>query len=181
MFCLTLQYLNLNKMSDLEFNQSLINNVSYLKPFALNFTKDADKAQDLIQETMHRALVNKDKFNAGTNFKAWTFTIMRNIFINDFRKNSRYKVVYDNTENNSFLDNLKHVANSAEATMGFKEIMGMVEKLPDIFKRPFLLYYYGYQYKDIAAQLMLPLGTIKSRIHFSRRLLKDQISQNNGS
>lgn len=165
-------------MSELEFNQALVNNVSYLKPFAFNFTKDADKAQDLIQETMHRALVNKEKFNAGTNFKAWTFTIMRNIFINDFRKNSRYKVVHDNTENNSFLDNLKHIPNTAESTIGYKEVMTLVERLPDIFKRPFLLYYNGYQYKDIAAQLMLPLGTIKSRIHFSRKLLKEQILTN---
>ena len=62
--------------------------------------------------------------------------------------------------------------------MGYKEVMALVERLPDIFKRPFLLYYNGYQYKDIAAQLMLPLGTIKSRIHFSRRLLKEQILNN---
>ncbi|MBC7902956.1 MAG: RNA polymerase sigma factor, partial [Gemmatimonadaceae bacterium] len=67
-------------MSTLEFNQLLVNNAEFLKPFAVTLTKDSDAAQDLYQETLYKALANSDKYNVGTNIKAWLYTIMRNIF-----------------------------------------------------------------------------------------------------
>ena len=73
-------------MSATEFNQMLISQADFLKPFAINLTRDSEAAQDLFQETLYKALANHDKYNAGTNIKAWLFTIMRNIFINDYRR-----------------------------------------------------------------------------------------------
>jgi RNA polymerase sigma-70 factor (ECF subfamily) len=75
-------------MSTIDFNQMLLNNAEFLKPFAVTLTRDNETAKDLYQETLFRALSNKDKYNAGTNIKAWLYTIMRNIFINNYRRNA---------------------------------------------------------------------------------------------
>ena len=91
-------------MATLNFNQMLINNADYLKPFALSLTRDNETAKDLMQETLFRALSNHEKYNAGTNIKAWMYTIMRNIFINDYRKKARQNTVFDNTPNDYLLD-----------------------------------------------------------------------------
>ena len=167
-----------NNMSTIEFNQSLISNSDYLKPFAMTLTRDIESAKDLIQETLYRALANKEKYNDGTNIKAWMYTIMRNIFINNYRKSAKQKTVFDNTPNDFLLDyNQFTTANAAETNLGLKEIKEAVYQLPEIFKNPFELYFEGYKYHEIADMLAEPLGTIKSRIHFARKLLKEQLSR----
>ena len=156
----------------------LLNNAGFLKPFAVNLTRDIEAADDLFQETLYKALANKEKYNVGTNIKAWLFTIMRNIFINDYRRKARQKTILDSTSND-YLINLKQatVSNVAESDMRIKEIKKAIQQLPEIFKTPFLLYFDGYKYNEIADVLNEPLGTIKSRIHFARKLLKEQISR----
>lgn len=165
-------------MSGTEFNGLILNNADYLKPFALTLTRDYESARDLMQETMLRALVNKEKYHVGTNIKAWLYTIMRNIFINDYRKTKKYTIVRDDSSNEFILNSRQSVvANDAEAGMGLKEIKENIEQLPVIFKDPFILYYEGYKYNEIANIYKEPLGTIKSRIHFARKLLKQQMSR----
>lgn len=165
-------------MSTVEFNQSLISNSEYLKPFAMTLTRDMESAKDLIQETLYRALANREKYNAGTNIKAWMYTIMRNIFINNYRRNAKQNTIFDNTPNDHLLDhNQFTTANAAETNLSLKEIKEAVHHLPDIFKNPFELYFEGYKYHEIADILSEPLGTIKSRIHFARKLLKQQVSR----
>lgn len=165
-------------MSGFEFNQLLLQNADFLKPFAVNLTRDTEAANDLYQETLYKALANREKYNAGTNIKAWLFTIMRNIFINNYRRKAKQKTIFDNTPN-EFLINQKQatVSNGAESDMRIKEINAAIQGLPEIFKTPFLLYFDGYKYNEIADVLHEPLGTIKSRIHFARKLLKEQISR----
>ena len=165
-------------MSNLQFNEMLLTNADFLKPFAINLTRDTEAANDLYQETLYKALANKEKYNVGTNIKAWLFTIMRNIFINDYRRKTKQKTIFDSTPND-YLINLKQssVANAAESDMRMKEINKAIQELPVIFKTPFLLYFDGYKYNEIAELLHEPLGTIKSRIHFARKLLKEQISR----
>lgn len=165
-------------MSTLEFNEMLLGNADFLKPFAINLTRDTEAANDLFQETLYKALANKEKYNAGTNIKAWLFTIMRNIFINNYRRRAKQKTILDSTPND-YLINLKQatVSNGAESDMKVKEINKAIRQLPEIFKTPFLLYFDGYKYNEIADVLHEPLGTIKSRIHFARKLLKEQISR----
>jgi RNA polymerase sigma-70 factor (ECF subfamily) len=165
-------------MSAIEFNEIVINNTEYLKPFAVTLTKDSETAKDLLQETMYRALANREKYNAGTNIKAWLYTIMRNIFINDYRRRVKQHVVQD-ISNNEFLLNSNQlaVANAAETNLRMREVQQVVYKLPDIFKNPFILYFEGYKYNEIATLLKEPLGTIKSRIHFARKLLKEQLTR----
>src|SRR4030095_13142648 len=105
-------------MATLEFNQLLVNNAEFLKPFAITLTRDTEAAKDLFQETLYRSLSNKDKYNVGTNIKAWLYTIMRNIFINNYRRKVKQNTIFDNTPN-EFLINLNQavVTNSAESTL----------------------------------------------------------------
>src|SRR6478672_2859854 len=164
--------------ASLDFDQMLLSNAESLKPFAVTLTHDTETAKDLFQETMYRALANKEKYNVGTNIKAWLYTIMRNIFINNYRRKSKQNIILDNTPND-FLLNYKQVivANAAISSINSKEIQVAIYNLPDIFKNPFLLYYDGFKYHEIADMLHEPLGTIKSRIHFARKLLKAQIER----
>lgn len=163
-------------MSIIEFNQLLVHHANFLRPFAINLTRDSDAADDLYQETLYKALANREKYNAGTNIKAWLFTIMRNIFINNYRRKAKQRTIFDNTPND-FLLNVPSatVGNTGESNLRIKEIKTAIRELPDIFKIPFQLYFDGYHYNEIADTLNEPLGTIKSRIHFARKLLKEQL------
>src|SRR5450432_4826740 len=119
-------------MSTLEFNQLLVSNAEFLKPFAITLTKDSEAAKDLLQETMCRALANKEKYNVGTNIKAWLYTIMRNIFINDYRRKAKRNTIFDSTPN-EFLLNYNQItsANAAESNLKMKDIQAAVHKLPE--------------------------------------------------
>src|SRR5450432_1893431 len=165
-------------MSTLEFNQLLVSNAEFLKPFAITLTKDSEAAKDLFQETLYRALANKEKYNVGTNIKAWLYTIMRNIFINDYRREAKQNTIFDSTPN-EFLLNYNQVTttNAAEGAFRLKDIQLAIRRLPEIFRNPFMLYFEGYKYHEIADMLAEPLGTIKSRIHFARKLLKEQLTR----
>jgi RNA polymerase sigma factor (sigma-70 family) len=160
----------------MEFDQMLVNNADFLRPFAVTLTRDSETARDLFQETIYRALANKEKYNVGTNIKAWLYTIMRNIFINSYRRKSRQNTIFDNTPNEIMLNNNKNaVQNDALAQLNMKEVKKTIFGLPEIFKKPFMLYFDGFKYHEIAHMLDEPLGTIKSRIHFARKILKRQI------
>ena len=167
-------------MSTIEFNQLLVNNSDFLKPFAITLTRDNEDAKDLFQETLYRAISNADKYNIGTNIKAWLYTIMRNIFINNYRRKAKQNTIFDATPNEFLLNSSPSAAvgNSAESNLRIKDIQLAVHNLPEIFRNPFLLYFDGYKYHEIAETLKEPLGTIKSRIHFARKLLKEQIERN---
>lgn len=165
-------------MSTTDFDRVLLQNADFLKPFAINLTRDSEAANDLFQETLYKALANHEKYNAGTNIKAWLFTIMRNIFINDYRRKAKHKTIFDNSSND-FLLNVKQatVSNAAESELRVKEINTAIHQLPEIFKTPFQLYFDGYKYQEIADIMGEPLGTVKSRIHFARKLLKERLSR----
>jgi RNA polymerase sigma-70 factor (ECF subfamily) len=103
---------------------------------------------------------------------------MRNIFINNYRRKSKQNTIFDHSSNDYLLDHQQSaIANSAESNLKVKEIQAAIHALPEIFRHPFMLYFEGYKYHEIADMLHEPLGTIKSRIHFARRLLKEQISR----
>jgi RNA polymerase sigma-70 factor (ECF subfamily) len=162
-------------MSTVEFNQLLVLQAEFLRPFAINLTRDSDSADDLYQETLYKALANREKYNAGTNIKAWLFTIMRNIFINNYRRKAKQRTIFDNTPNEFLLNNVTNEGNRGEGNIEMKEMRKAIKQLPEIFKVPFQLYSEGYKYNEIAESLNEPLGTVKSRIHFARKLLREQI------
>lgn len=163
-------------MSASEFNELLLGNADPLKPFAVSLTRDQEIAKDLFQETLYKALANQDKYSTGTNIKAWLFTIMRNIFINDYRRKAKQRMIFDSASNEALINSGKIiVCNGGENSLQLKEIQKAIYQLPQIFKIPFLLYFEGYRYHEISESLNEPLGTIKSRIHFARKLLKEQL------
>jgi RNA polymerase sigma-70 factor (ECF subfamily) len=166
-------------MSQLEFYTRFDQLAVMLQSFAYNLTKNQEDARDLFQETAYRALTNRDKFSPGTNFKAWSFTIMKNIFINNYRKKVKSNTIMDSTDNMYFINSGDNaIANAAEANMLMEELTGMIERLDDSIRIPFMMHYQGFKYQEIADELELPLGTVKSRIFFARKELKELIAAN---
>ena len=165
-------------MSVAEFNHALVISSDFLMPFAFTLTNDKEDAKDLYQETLYRAFANKDRYSVGTNLKAWLYTIMRNLFINDYRRKSRQQVIAADI-NNAFFTNAATTVtyNNAIADISLKEMEQKIINLPDVFKHPFVLYFDGFRYTEIADMLSEPLGTIKSRIFLARKLLKSQIER----
>ncbi len=168
-------------MTTIEFDNKFNTMSTLLHSFAYNLTKNVEDAKDLFQETAFRAMTNREKFRTGTNFKAWLFTIMKNIFINNYRKKVKANTIIDSTDNMFYINSGKNaVNNGAESTMMMKELSYMIEKLDDSIRIPFIMHYKGFKYQEIADELTLPLGTVKSRIFFARKELKQVIRKDYG-
>jgi RNA polymerase sigma-70 factor (ECF subfamily) len=159
-------------MSTTEFNTQVIGYSKQLKYFALNLTADYEEAQDLLQETLLKAIKHSHKFTAATNLKAWLYTIMKNIFINNYRKAVKTRTVIDRTKELHYL-NVPQAAGPrvTESHMNELEIRKAICHLEEEYKIPFEMYIDGFKYKEIAEHLDLPIGTIKSRIFLARQEL----------
>ncbi len=163
-------------MSQVDFYSKFDEMTILLHSFAFNLTKNVEEAKDLFQETAYRALTNMEKFRPGTNFKAWLFTIMKNIFINNYRKKMKANTIMDSTENNYYINSgNQSIKNDGDSNMMMEELTKMVRELESSIKVPFLMHYEGFKYQEIADHLNLPLGTVKSRIFFARKELKSKI------
>jgi RNA polymerase sigma-70 factor (ECF subfamily) len=163
-------------MSTLEFNAQFDKLSRILHSFAYSLTKNVEDAKDLFQETAFRAMTNRDKFRPGTNFKAWLFTIMKNIFINNYRKKMKANTIMDSTDNLHYINSGSQVVrNDSGSNILMQELHNMIDHLDDTLKVPFVMHYEGFKYQEIADQLELPLGTVKSRIFFARKELKEKI------
>lgn len=163
-------------MSQIEFAYEFNAFRGALMAFALNLVKDANDAEDLVQETAYKAFKYKQMYKPHTNFRAWLLTIMRNTFINDYRRKKRRQVLLDKTDNNFFLNSGdKPVNNEGETNVNLEEIEQIIEELEEMFRIPFLLNFKGYKYQEIADELDLPLGTVKSRIFFARKRLQEAL------
>lgn len=169
-------------MSTIEFQQHLSILESSLNAFAYSLTKNTEDARDLFQETAYRAINNKDKFKEDTNLKAWTFTIMKNIFINNYRKKVKANTILDHSDNSYFIDS--SISNTSMNDGGRKmfmdELQKMIARLDDNIRVPFLMHFEGYKYNEIADEFNLPLGTVKSRIFFARKALKEMLFNHYG-
>ncbi|PSK93889.1 RNA polymerase sigma factor [Taibaiella chishuiensis] len=165
-------------MTEPIFNQMLVENSDFLQPVAVSLTHDTEEAKDLIQETLYRAMANREKYQEGTNIKAWLYTIMRNIFINNYRRRKKFSKVTSDAPQDYFMYQTDKVAqNDGVMNAGLREIKGAINRLPDIFRLSFELHYLGYKYQEIADTLKEPLGTIKSRIHFARKMLSSKLTR----
>ena len=165
-------------MGSIEFNKQLLNLESSLEKFAYRLTLKSADAKDLVQETFLKIIVNKDKYVQDTNFKAWTFTIMKNTFINDYRRTVRQNTFYDQT-NESFLINQTKVSGYDDPASAYStlEITQNIEQLRDTLRVPFEMHINGYKYQEIADELNMNIGTVKSRIFLTRKLLMHQLSK----
>ncbi len=145
--------------------------------FAYMLTSNRDDAYDLLQDTTLKALDNEDKYAENTNFKGWVFTIMRNIFINNYRRGVRTATIVDTTDNLYHL-NLSQDSGieSPEGSYGAAEIAAAIGEFSDDYRIPFCMHVQGYKYAEIAEHMGLPLGTVKSRIFFARRKLQERFA-----
>ena len=155
----------------------LISLQSNMMNFAMMLTSNRDDAEDLLQDTTLKVLDNAEKFAENTNFKGWVFTIMRNIFINNYRRMSRSATVIDQTEDLYQLDLAVDTAvDSPEGTYAASEITKAIEEFSDEYRIPFSMHVAGYKYEEIAEEMKLPLGTVKSRIFFARKQLQKRFA-----
>lgn len=163
-------------MKTVDFTQHLLSIQTESFRFAFKLTADREEANDLLQETSLKALDNEEKFTPDTNFKGWMYTIMRNIFINNYRKTVRDQTFVDQTDNLFHL-NLPQDSgfDSTEGAYDLKEIHRIVNALPKDYRVPFAMYVSGFKYREIAEKLGLPLGTVKSRIFFTRQRLQNDL------
>ena len=163
-------------MSTIEFSTQFDRLRRTLFSFALNLTKDEESARDLVQETAFKAFKYRDRYEPQTNLRAWLMTIMRNSFINEYRKRKRRQTLNDNTSNDYLLDSgHQTVMNQGESSVMLEEILKVVNTLEDWVRIPFLMHFQGFKYEEIADELEVPLGTIKSRIFFARQKLQAQM------
>ena len=164
-------------MTVIQFQNKILSIQQNMFNFAMLLTANRFDAEDLLQETTLRVLDNREKYVDNVNFKGWVLTIMRNIFINNYRKELRSQTVIDQT---SDLHQLNIPENSRwenpEETMNVKEIKFIINNLNSDLKIPFSLYLDGYKYNEISDKLKLPLGTVKSRIFFARRELQRNLT-----
>jgi RNA polymerase sigma-70 factor (ECF subfamily) len=159
-------------MTALEFNSSLIEMKGNLQRFAMSLTSDRDNALDLVQDTYLKAITYKEKFVDYTNLKAWVFTIMKNTFINNYRRNVKENTIIDGTQDLYYL-NMPHDKGfiSPESKYAQEEIEKAIDSLNDEFRIPFRMHIEGFKYHEIADKLELKIGTVKSRIFFTRQKL----------
>ena len=156
------------------FISSVLGMQPNLRSFALKLTLDADAAHDLVQDTTLKALNNEDKFVDNANFKGWMLTIMRNIFINNYRKSVRENTIIDTSEDLYQL-NLKQDSGieTPEGAFAVNEISDILASFPKDYSEPFSLHVAGYKYEEISELLDMPLGTVKSRIFFTRKRMRE--------
>ena len=164
-------------MTTAAFTTRLMSLQSNMLKFAYTLTSNRDDAYDLLQDTTLKVLDNREKYVENTNFKGWVFTIMRNIFINNYRRVVRSATVVDRTEDLYHL-NLPPDSGfeTPEGSFGVNAIASAIEDFPEKYRVPFSMHVAGYKYNEIAEHMQLPLGTVKSRIFFARQALQQRFA-----
>lgn len=154
--------------------QNLVQLQSNMMNFALTLTANREEAKDLTQEATLKALSNIDKYYDNVNFKGWVFTIMHNIFVNNYRRAVRNQTIIDTTESLYHLNLPQNSGfESPEGSYTYAEVTKVLNSFADEYRKPFSMHVTGYKYEEIAEELGLPLGTVKSRIFFARKRLQE--------
>ncbi|MBD3637956.1 MAG: RNA polymerase sigma factor [Crocinitomicaceae bacterium] len=161
-------------MTTFEFNSRVISLTDYISRFALKYTRDEDLAKDLTQETILKALMNRDKFRTNTNLKGWLKVIMKNTFINAYRKKSNQLISYNSEDYKVVSGSPDHY--KPDDILMTSHIENLIQEINDDFAIPFMMHVDGYKYHEIAEELNLKIGTVKSRIHQCRKILAQQLS-----
>lgn len=164
-------------MATIEFQHTLLHLQKHLNHFAFRLTSNTEDARDLLQETNLKALNYCDKFQCDSNFKAWIFTIMKNTFINNYRRQINYNIINE-FDGLSVLNQIKSDLTLDPASLiDSKELEKSIESIDDKLRIPFKMKHEGFKYKEIAEILDLKLGTVKSRIFFARQELMKKLTE----
>lgn len=163
-------------MSTAEFSNLLLDHKLFLKQLAVKLTRSSADADDLIQDTLFKALKNRDKYTVGTNLKGWLYTIMRNTFINNYRKKKVQNTFVDETENKYFINSLEASKEvNTDSLVDRDYLMEQINSIEQIYVETFMMHFNGYKYEEIAEMQGIPLGTVKSRIFLARKKLMSKL------
>jgi RNA polymerase sigma factor (sigma-70 family) len=164
-------------MTTIEFCSQLLSLEHSLRKFAYRLSLKKDDADDLVQETFLKILMKRDKYVDNENFKSWTFTIMKNTFVDNYRRNLTRNTHRDPSNESFFINQTESVSfEDPDSTYSALEINQNIEQLKDKLRAPFKMYIDGYKYSEIAEELNLKIGTVKNRIFLSRKQLMTQLS-----
>jgi RNA polymerase sigma-70 factor (ECF subfamily) len=163
-------------MSTAEFGNMISTHQQFLHQLAMKLTKSMDDADDLMQETFFKAIKNKEKYQDGTNIKGWLYTIMKNTFINNYRKKKHQNTFVDETDNKYFINSRQAEEEVRTDRLVDQEyLMRQLDTVERTYLDTFMMHYNGYKYEEIAEILDIPLGTVKSRIFLARRKMMDRL------
>ena len=162
-------------MSTIEFNNRIMNLETSLNYFALSLTRDTETAKDLVQDTYLKAIQYREKYTNDNNIKAWLFTILRNTYLNQVTKLSYKNTINDESEDSYIIKNTLPQNETAESVINTNDISKTINSLVDEYRIPFQMFFDGYKYKEIAEEINLPIGTVKSRIFFARKILMENL------
>jgi RNA polymerase sigma factor (sigma-70 family) len=167
-------------MTTLEFNELVFTASKSLKYPALKFTRNnSEDADDLIQDTLLKALKNESKFKEGSNIKAWLFVIMRNTYISKYN-NDKKNIYVDTIEDEYMLTTPGAIDfNKGASNIAMNEINTAINNLEQVYKEPFMMHFAGFKYDEIADKLNIPMGTVKNRIHVARKNLMEALKDYN--
>jgi len=160
----------------MEFSHQVAGLRGALQSFTRRFTVDKEESHDLVQDTMLKALLQRDKFRENTNLKGWLSIIMRNTFINNYRKNKRKQTLRTQSNEHQFHSREdEHTFNKPHENLEFKEIWTNINNLRHDLMMPFKMHSSGYKYHEIAEELGIPLGTVKNRIFHARKEIQKNL------
>jgi RNA polymerase sigma factor (sigma-70 family) len=163
-------------MTGLEFKTTVQRETQSLRHYAYQLTRNVEDTNDLVQDTMLKALTYQDKFSDGTNLKGWLYTIMKNTFINNYRRMVKRNTFIDQTDNDYYIDSMSvSVRNDGDGRFLKNDIENAVSQLPMSLQKPFTMNNCGFKYHEIAEILNIPIGTVKTRIFVARRQLRDNL------
>jgi RNA polymerase sigma factor (sigma-70 family) len=163
-------------MENMSFDSRIITYKKNLHNFAIGFTKDLDDANDLVQDTYLKAIKYANLYTEGTNLKAWLFTILKNTYFNSYRRNTTRNTIITVTEDYHSYQLLRSsTTNAGIDTFIYDDINKAMNMLPPAYSIPFLRFFEGYQYQEIAEEMCIPVGTVKTRIHMARKILKSKL------
>ena len=158
------------------FGNEIHQHSSFLRILALKLTRHSEDAEDLIQETFYKAIKNQDRFKEGTNLKGWLYTILKNTFINNYRKKRNQNTYSDDTENQFLIGSMASSRSTeADSPAELTHIMENIETVEKSYLDAFMMYFNGYKYEEIAKEMDIPLGTVKSRIFLARRKMMEKL------
>ena len=163
-------------MTAIEFKKVVQKESQSMRNYAYQLTRNVEDTNDLIQDTMMKAFIYQDKFTDGTNLKGWLYTIMKNTFINNYRRMVKRNTFIDQTDNDYYLDSMSHAdKNAGEQKFVLRDIEEAIDRLPMSLKKPFTMNNSGFKYHEIAEILKIPIGTVKTRIFVARRQLREAL------
>lgn len=160
-------------MRTAQLNLTILENSPILNSIAQKFTNDPYEKEELVQETFIRSLNYLEKFVHNPKLVAWLYTIMKNIYINKYRRQVKYRTIETELQHITHFE--KTSWNQGESKFVMEDIQEALSKLPAANYKAFTMFVEGYKYNEIADHLQIPEGTVKTRIHMARKLLKENL------